>query len=131
MKMTREKGRKYVLSCCNPERLVILLAVAINGAQFRAGHTAIIGEENKALVHLINEEFWNKGNLAVADELMAAHATIVLPGRGRISLDDFKVFAAGLQEAFPNWYATTDEPVAEGPESPSVGRVRAPSRASF
>jgi predicted ester cyclase len=74
----------------------------------------MIGEENKALVRLFNEEFWNKGNLAAADELMAAKATIVLPGRGHISLDDFKAFATGLREAFPDWYATADELVAEG-----------------
>jgi steroid delta-isomerase-like uncharacterized protein len=74
----------------------------------------MIGEENKALVRLFNEEFWNKGNLAAADELMAANALIVLPGREDIRLGDFKAFAAGLREAFPDWHATTDELVAEG-----------------
>ena len=74
----------------------------------------MIGEENKALVRLFHEEFWNKGNLAAADELMAANALIVLPGREDIRLGDFKAFAAGLREAFPDWHATTDELVAEG-----------------
>ena len=74
----------------------------------------MLGEENKALVRLFDEEFWNKGNLAAADELLAANAAIVLPGRGQVSLDDFKAFAASLRGAFPDWYAITDEMVAEG-----------------
>lgn len=73
-----------------------------------------LGEENKALVRLFNEEFWNKGNLAAADELIEASAAIFLPGRGQVNLDDFKAFAASLRGAFPDWYATTDEMVAEG-----------------
>lgn len=74
----------------------------------------MLGEENKAVVRLFSEEFWNKGNLAAADELLAANATVVLPGRGYVSLDDFKAFAVSLREAFPDWHATTDELVAEG-----------------
>ncbi len=74
----------------------------------------MVGEENKALVRLFDEEFWNKGNMAAADELLAANATIVLPGRGHVSLNDFKAFATSLRGAFPDWYATTDELVAEG-----------------
>lgn len=74
----------------------------------------VLGEENKALVRLFNEEFWNKGNLAAADELIQASAALFLPGRGQISLDDFKAFAASLRDAFPDWSATTDEMLAEG-----------------
>jgi steroid delta-isomerase-like uncharacterized protein len=80
----------------------------------KEGDAAMIGEENKALVRLFDEEFWNKGNLAAADELMAANAMIVLSGREYVSLNDFKAFAASLREAFPDWHATTDELVAEG-----------------
>jgi len=61
-----------------------------------------------------NEEFWNKGNLAAADELLGASAAFFLPGRGQVSLDDFKALAASLRGAFPDWYATTEEMVAEG-----------------
>src|SRR5437764_14300046 len=80
----------------------------------RKGESTMLGEENKALVRLFHEEFWNKGNLAAADELTEASAAIFLPGRGQVSLDDFKAFAASLRGAFPDWYATTDEMVAEG-----------------
>lgn len=74
----------------------------------------MVGEENKALVRLFGEEFWNKGNLAAADELMTAGATIVLPGMGQVDLTTLKAFAASLRGAFPDWYSTTDELIAEG-----------------
>ena len=74
----------------------------------------MLGEENKALVRLFDEEFWNKGNIAAMDELMTANATIILPGRGHVSRSDFKAFAASLREAFPDWSTTTDELLAEG-----------------
>jgi hypothetical protein len=40
-------------------------------------------EENKALAHRFVEEFWNGGNMAVADELLSEHAIITLPGVGQ------------------------------------------------
>jgi steroid delta-isomerase-like uncharacterized protein len=74
----------------------------------------MVGEENKALIRLFDEELWNKGNLAAADELMAADATIVLPGMGQVSREGFKAFAASFRSAFPDGHATTDELIAEG-----------------
>ena len=74
----------------------------------------MVGEENKALVRLFEAEFWNKGNLAAADELMTADAMIVLPGMGRVDLTTLKGFAASLRGAFPDWYSTTDELIAYG-----------------
>src|SRR5271166_4072173 len=55
----------------------------------------MLGEENKAVVRLFEEQFWNKGNLAAVDELMTAEATIVLPGMGQVDLATLKAFAAG------------------------------------
>ena len=74
----------------------------------------MVGEENKAFVRLFEEEFWNKGNLAAADELMTADARIVLPGMGQVDATTLKAFAASLRGAFPDWYSTTDELIAEG-----------------
>jgi predicted ester cyclase len=74
----------------------------------------MVSEENKALVRLFDEEFWNKGNLAAADELIEASASIFLPGRGPVSRDDLKAFAASWRDAFPDWHNITDEMVAEG-----------------
>jgi hypothetical protein len=40
--------------------------------------------------------------LAAADELLAAGATIVLPGMGQVGLNDLKAFAASLRGTFPD-----------------------------
>src|SRR5258708_8008603 len=45
---------------------------------------------------------------------MTAGATVVLPGMGQVDLTHLKVFAVSLRGAFPDWYATTDELLAEG-----------------
>ena len=73
----------------------------------------MVGEENKALVRLFVEEFFNRGNTAAADELMTADATIVLPGSGQVSKEGFKAFATTFRGAFPDWYATQEELIAE------------------
>ncbi len=70
-------------------------------------------EENKALVRRLVEEFWNQGNTAAADELMTADATIILPGRGQVSKENFKAFAVSLRGAFPDWHTTLEEMIAE------------------
>ena len=70
-------------------------------------------EENKALVRQFVEEFWNRGNTAAADELMTAEATIFLPGRGQVNKESFKAFALSLRSAFPDWYSTPEELIAE------------------
>jgi predicted ester cyclase len=71
-------------------------------------------DENKAVVSRFVEEFWSQGKLAIADELMSAEALIVLPGRGEVSKESFKAFAQSLRGAFPDWYSTPEELIAEG-----------------
>ncbi len=71
-------------------------------------------EENKALVRRFVEEFWNEGNTAAADELMASDAVIHLPTGEVLDPDEFKVFVGTWREAFPDWHSTFEELVAEG-----------------
>ena len=71
------------------------------------------GEENKALIRRFVEEFWNTGNMAAADELIAGDATITLPGVGQANLETFKMFARTLRGAFPDWHSTVEEMVGE------------------
>jgi steroid delta-isomerase-like uncharacterized protein len=71
-------------------------------------------QENKALVSRFVEEFWNQGNMAAADELMSANATIFLPGAGQVNKESFKGFATTLRGAFPDWYSTPEVMLAEG-----------------
>ena len=71
-------------------------------------------EENKALVHRFVEEFWNEGNTATADELMAVDAAIYMPTGEMVNLDGLKKFAGAFHESFPDWHSTFEELIAEG-----------------
>jgi len=71
-------------------------------------------EENKALVRRFVEEFWNEGNAATADELMAADAAIHMPTGEVVDLDGLKGFAGTWRQSFPDWHSTFEELIAEG-----------------
>ncbi|CAA9410824.1 MAG: hypothetical protein AVDCRST_MAG55-1338 [uncultured Rubrobacteraceae bacterium] len=71
-------------------------------------------EENKELVRRFVEEFWNEGNAATADELMAPDAEIHIPTGEVVDLDGLKGFAATFRGSFPDWHSTLEELVAEG-----------------
>ena len=71
-------------------------------------------EENKALVRRFVEEFWNQGNPAAADELMASDAEIHMPTGETLNLDELKSFAGAWRESFPDWHSTFEELIAEG-----------------
>lgn len=74
--------------------------------------TTMTAEGNNALVLRFVEEFWSKGNLAAADELMAPDVVIHQPAVGGIA--GLKAFNTTLRAAFPDWYSTPEELIAEG-----------------
>ena len=69
-------------------------------------------EGNKALVLHFVEEFWSKGNPAAADELMTPDAVIHQPEVGGVA--GLKAFNTMFRAAFPDWYSTPEELIAEG-----------------
>jgi steroid delta-isomerase-like uncharacterized protein len=69
-------------------------------------------ETNKALVRRFVDEFWSGGNLAAADELMAADAVVHEPVAGGPA--DLKPVARAIRTAFPDWHSTVEEMVVEG-----------------
>src|SRR5712692_1179231 len=74
-------------------------------------------EANKALAHRFFEEFWNQKNLAVADELMAAHHVDHTPGSPPglpPGPAGFKQFGSAYFAAFPDLRTTVEDQVAEG-----------------
>ena len=71
-----------------------------------------MSEANKALVVRFVEEFWSKGNLAAVDELMTPDAVIHQPEVGGIA--GLKAFNTTFRAAFPDWYSTPQELIAEG-----------------
>ena len=72
-----------------------------------------VEENNKALVRRFVEEFWNEGNMATADELMAPDAEIHMPTGEVVDVDGLKGFAGAFRESFPDWHSTFEELVAE------------------
>ena len=69
-------------------------------------------EGNKALVPRFVEEFWSKGNLTAADELMTPDVVIHQPEVGGVA--GLKRFNTMFRAAFPDWYSTPEELIAEG-----------------
>ena len=73
-------------------------------------------EDNKALVRRFFEEFWDRKNLAAADELMAASHVDHTPGSPPglpAGPAGFKQFGSVYFAAFPDLHLTIDDQVAE------------------
>ncbi len=72
-------------------------------------------EQNKALIHRLNEELWNDGNMAALDQIFAADFVdrTAFPGSapGREGL---KQLVTMFGAAFSNTSSTIDDLVAEG-----------------
>jgi len=82
-------------------------------------------EENKAVIRRIAEEAMNKGNLAVADELVAPN--YVFHGAGGQEykgIEGFKQFVTMMRKAFPDLRMTLEDVVAEGDKVMHIGRIR-------
>jgi steroid delta-isomerase-like uncharacterized protein len=86
-------------------------------------------EANKALVVRFVEEFWSRGNLAAADTLMAPNVVLHSPEVGSIA--GLKAFCTAMRRAFPDWYATVEELVAEGDQVAERWTGRGTHRGEF
>ena len=75
---------------------------------------SISTEENKALVRRIIEEAWNKGNLAVIDELLSpAYIHHSLPPQMPHDREGYKQMVRMHHSAFPDFHLTIEDIVAE------------------
>lgn len=74
-------------------------------------------ETTKAIARRFFEEIWNRGNLAAADELLAPHVVLHIPGQPEadiMGLAAYKVrVITYLRTAFPDLQSTIEEMVAE------------------
>jgi steroid delta-isomerase-like uncharacterized protein len=69
-------------------------------------------KENKAIFRRIVEEGFNKGNLAIVDELVAAnHVNHADNVRGP---EEYKQFITMYRTAFPDLHMTVEDQIAEG-----------------
>ncbi len=73
-------------------------------------------EENKALVQRFVEEVWNKGNLAAADEFLAANSVGHDPDAPGLApgVEGFKQVFTMFRTAFPDLHVTVEDMIAEG-----------------
>ncbi|HEX5499231.1 MAG TPA: ester cyclase [Thermomicrobiales bacterium] len=69
-------------------------------------------EAQKAVVRRFVDEFWSRGNLAAADEMMTRDAIIHEPVTGTPA--DLKAVAVAIRAAFPDWQATVEEMLVDG-----------------
>ena len=71
-------------------------------------------EENKANVRRLNDEVWNRGNLAVVDELIAPDYVFHGPETEIKGPEGLKQYIAAMRTAFPDLHMTIEGMVAEG-----------------
>jgi len=88
--------------------------------------------ENKALIRRFFEEFRNRGDLAVADELLAPdcvlHAGL---GPDIHGPEGCKQDIITVRSAFPDFHVTIDDMVAEGDEVATRWTIRGTHRGEF
>jgi steroid delta-isomerase-like uncharacterized protein len=72
-----------------------------------------MSEQNKALVRRTFEQIWNRGNVGIIEERFASdyigHSTTEIRGP-----EGGKRFVAAMREAFPDFYYTVEDEIAEG-----------------
>ena len=71
-------------------------------------------EDNKANIRRLVEETINKGDLSVADEIIAPDYVYHFPGMDFKGTEGFKQFITIQRTAFPDLHVTIDEMIAEG-----------------
>ena len=90
-------------------------------------------QENKAIVRRLVEEFWNKGDTTVADELIATgyvHHDPATPSEVR-GLEGFKQWAITGRTGLPDMHITIEDMVAEGDKVAKRWTFRATHKGDF
>ena len=73
-----------------------------------------MSERNKAQVRRVIEEIYNRGDLAVVDELAASDLVIHASSQDIRGRDGAKQYVAALRAGFPDLHLTVEDQVAEG-----------------
>lgn len=89
-------------------------------------------EENKSLVRRYVEEILNRGNMAVADELIApGYKRYISPTAAPLPVDVQKQRLAGIRTAFPDWHLTVEDMIAEGDRVAFRATIRGTHKGAF
>jgi len=81
-------------------------------------------EENKTLVRRLIEEAWNKGNLAVIDELLSPDYVLHIDAPGAPGREGYKQAVAMHRAAWSNLRLTIEDMIAEGDKVAMRGTLR-------
>ena len=84
----------------------------------------MLTEENKAIVRRVIEELVNKGNLAIADEVLASNYIYHFPTHDIKGPEGFKEFIGMMRTAFPDLHVTIEDLIAEGDTVAAIFTMR-------
>jgi steroid delta-isomerase-like uncharacterized protein len=73
-----------------------------------------MSEQNKKLIQRDIEEIYNRGNLAVADEVAASDLVIHMPSQEIRGRTGAKQYVAQLRTGFPDLHLVIEDQIAEG-----------------
>ena len=71
-------------------------------------------EENKDIIRRVIDECVNKGNLSIADEVLASNYVYHFPTHDIKGPEGFKDFIRTMRTAFPDLHVTIEDFIAEG-----------------
>jgi len=95
-----------------PVIALVALVVFMTGAGRRERATL---EKNKAIVMRWNDEIWNKGDMAVADELLTSdHVRHIAGEPDLVGPEAMKQKITETRTAWPDWNSTSEMMIAEG-----------------
>jgi steroid delta-isomerase-like uncharacterized protein len=94
--------------------LLLVASLIISGCQ--STQKATLEERNKELVHRMNKEVWNEGNLESIDELFSTDVVrhFLPDGSETEGLEKLRDHIRNHRKAFPDWAEKIEEIVAEG-----------------
>ncbi len=89
-------------------------------------------QENQSLIRQYVDQFVNRGNMAVADELLSPdYKRYLSPATPALTADQQKQRIAGMRAAFPDLHLSVEDIITEGDRVAFRGVVRGTQQGAF
>jgi len=89
-------------------------------------------EENQSLVRHYVDQFVNRGNMAVADEILSPdYRRYISPSTPPLTAEQQKQRIAGMRAAFPDLHVSVEDMITEGDRVAFRGVVRGTQQGAF